>query len=198
MCSCGAAVPSADPALDTHPRQRPVERHRHEQAAGDVRAGRSVHVSRRPIRSPAASETVRDPQINSSDDLRAFIAGHPGLAAERGLRYSSYIQKSTAVAMATIIPIVDRPGRRFEVRLRDELRAEDMRVYDIVYVGPMARIGPLEANMHGGSRFRFDAQSAGITDTESGQVHLPEGDLADHHKDYALVTRFEGPAAITS
>jgi hypothetical protein len=138
-------------------------------------------------------QTVRDPRINSSDDLRAFLAGHPGLAADRGLRYSSYIQKSTAVAMATIIPIVDRPGRRFEVRLRDELRTEDMRVYDIVYVGPMARIGPLGANTPGGSRFRFDASSAGITDMESGQVHLPEGDLADHHKDYALVSRVEGP-----
>jgi hypothetical protein len=138
-------------------------------------------------------QTVRDPQINSSDDLRAFLAGHPGLAADRGLRYSSYIQKSTAVGMATIIPIVNRPGRQFEVRLRDELRAEDMRAYDIVYVGPMARIGPLQANMQGGSRFRFDVESAGFTDTESGQVHLPEGDLADHHKDYALVTRFEGP-----
>lgn len=139
-------------------------------------------------------QTVRDPQINSSDDLRAFLAGHPQLAAERGLRYASYIQKSTAVAMATILPIVDRPGRRFEVRLRDELRAEDMRVYDIVYVGPMARVGPLEINLHGASRFRFDAQSAGVTDTETGRVHLPEGDLADHHKDYALVTRSAGPA----
>jgi hypothetical protein len=137
--------------------------------------------------------TVRDPQINSSDDLRAFLADHPGLAAERGLRYSSYIQKSTALGMATIIPIIDSPGRHFEVRLREELRAEDMREYDIVYVGPMARIGPLQANLQGGLRFRFDSRSLGVTDTESGQTHLPEGDLADHHKDYALVSRFEGP-----
>lgn len=139
-------------------------------------------------------QTVRDPQINSSDDLRAFIAGNPALAAERGLRYSSYIQKSTAVGMATIIPIIDRAGRRFEVRLRDEVRAEDMREYDIIYVGPMARIGPLDAHLHGAARFRFDAASSGVTDSASGKVHLPEGDLADHHKDYALVSRFEGPA----
>jgi hypothetical protein len=139
-------------------------------------------------------QTVRDPQINSSDDLRAFLAGNPGLAAERGLRYASYIQKSTAVGMATIIPIVDRPGRRFEVRLRDELRAEDMQAYDIIYVGPMARIGPLGANLHGASRYRFDAASSGVTDAESGHLYLPEGDLADHHKDYALVSRFTGPA----
>jgi hypothetical protein len=136
---------------------------------------------------------VRDPQINSSDDLRAFLAGNPTLAADRGLRYASYIQKSTAVGMATIIPVIDRAGRRFEVRLRDELRAEDMRAYDIIYVGPMARIGPLDAHLHGGSRFRFDAASSGVTDIESGQLHLPEGDLGGHHKDYALVSRFEGP-----
>ena len=140
------------------------------------------------------TQTVRDSQINSSDDLRAFLAGNPSLAAERGLRYSTMIQKSTAVGMAEILRIVDSPGRRIEVRLRDELRAEDIRTYDIVYVGPITRVGPLTSDYHVRSRYRFDTASASVTDTETGTIYAPEGSLGDHHKDYALVARFPGPA----
>jgi hypothetical protein len=138
--------------------------------------------------------TVRDPQINSSEDLRAFLAGNPALAAGRGLRYSTMIQKSTAVSMVEILQILSNPGRQVEVRLRDELRAEDIQRNDIVYVGPVTRLGPLASDYHVRSRYRFDVATSGITDIDSGQVYLPEGGLGEHHKDYALVARYPGPA----
>jgi hypothetical protein len=140
------------------------------------------------------TQTVRDSRINSSDDLRTFLADNPSLAAERGLRYSTLIQKSAAVGMVEILRLVDTPGRRIEVRLRDELSAEDIRTFDIVYVGPITRLGPLASDYHVRSRYRFDAATASITDTESGKVYAPEGELGDHHTDYALVARYPGPA----
>jgi len=138
--------------------------------------------------------TVRDSRINSSEDLRAFLATSPALAAERGLRYSTMLQKSTAVSMVEILQVLSDPGRQVEVRLRDDLRAEDIQRYDIVYVGPVTRLGPLASDYHIRSRYRFDAATSGITDTASGKVYLPEGELGDHHKDYALVARYPGPA----
>ena len=138
------------------------------------------------------TQTVRDPQISSSEDLRAFLASNPELASVRGLRYASYLQKSTAVALATLIPVVNRPGRRIEIRLRDELRAEDLGRYDIVYVGPFSRMGPLDAIVNQTARWRFDAGSSGVSDVASGKVYRPEGELADHRKDYALVASFPG------
>jgi hypothetical protein len=138
--------------------------------------------------------TVRDTQINSSDDLRAFLASQPALAAGRGLRYSTMIQKSTAVSMVEILQILGNHERQVEVRLRDELRAEDLQRYDIVYVGPVTRLGPLTSDYHMPSRYRFDSATAGITDAVAGKTYQPEGSLADHHKDYALVARYPGPA----
>jgi len=139
-------------------------------------------------------QTVRDSLINSSDDLRAFLASNPALSAERGLRYSTMIQKSVAVSMVQILQVLGTPGRRIEVRLRDELQAEDIRDYDIVYVGPISRLGPLASDYHGQSRYRFDAATAAVTDAESSRQYLPEGDLGDHHTDYALVARYPGPS----
>jgi len=138
--------------------------------------------------------TVRDAQINSSDDLRALLASQPALAAGRGLRYSTMIQKSTAVSMIDILQIIANPDRPVEVRLRDELRAEDLQRYDIVYVGPITRLGPLTSDYHMRSRYRFDSATAGITDTLAAKTYEPEGSLGDHHKDYALVARYPGPA----
>jgi hypothetical protein len=139
-------------------------------------------------------QTVRDPQINSSDDLRLFLAGNPSLAADRGLRYSSMIQKSTAVGMVQILRVLDSPGRRIEVRLRDELQAEDIRTADIIYVGPIARVGPLANDNHLRSRYHYDPVTGSIRDTRSEQTYMPEGDLGGHRKDYALVTGYTGPA----
>jgi hypothetical protein len=137
-------------------------------------------------------QTVRDPQITSSEDLREFLATHPSLASVRGLRYASYLQKSTALALATVIPVVSRPGRRIEIRLRDELRAEDIGSHDIVYVGPLERMGPLDSIVQQTSRYRFDATSSGVADVPSGKVYRPEGELSSHRKDYALVSSLHG------
>lgn len=138
--------------------------------------------------------TVRDTLINSSEDLRAFLASNPALAADRGLRYSTMIQKSSAVSMVDILQILADRGRQVEVRLRDELRADDLQRYDIIYVGPVTRLGPLASDYHVNSRYRFDPATSGITDTITGETYQPQGGLGEHHKDYALVARYPGPA----
>lgn len=138
--------------------------------------------------------TVRDTLINSSEDLRAFLASNPALAADRGLRYSTMIQKSAAVSMVDILQILGDPGRQVQVRLRDELRAEDLQRYDIIYVGPVTRLGPLASDYHVNSRYRFDPATSGITDAATGKTYQPQGGLGEHHKDYALVARYPGPA----
>jgi hypothetical protein len=139
------------------------------------------------------TQTVRDPQISSADELRAFLASNPALASVRGLRYASYLQKSTAIALAKVLPIVAAPGREIEVRLRDELRTEDFARYDIVYVGPLMRLGPLDAALQGVGQYRFDPATSGIADVRGDKAFVPEGDLGEHRKDYALVSRFRGP-----
>jgi hypothetical protein len=47
------------------------------------------------------------------------------------------------------------------------------------------------------SRYHFDSATSGITDAVSGKTYQPEGSLGDHHKDYALVARYPGPAGNT-
>jgi hypothetical protein len=139
------------------------------------------------------TQTVRDPAINSSAELRAFLASNPSLASERGQREATLILKSAAVGMASILPIVDRPGRRVEIRLPDELQAEDIRHNDIVYIGPFVRLGPLAGHYLRHSRYRYDTASGSLTDTVSHKDFVPAGELADQRTDYGIAAKFRGP-----
>jgi hypothetical protein len=138
-------------------------------------------------------QTVRDPTINSTAELRAFLADNPSLAAERGQREASLIPKSAAMGMASILPIVDRPGRRIEIRLPDELQAEDIRHNDIIYVGPFVRLGPLAVHYLRNSRYRYETERGSLTDTLSNKDFLPSGELAEQRTDYGIAAKFRGP-----
>jgi hypothetical protein len=137
--------------------------------------------------------TVRDAGINSSEELRAFLASNPSFATERGQRYVTMIQKTVAVGMASILRIVDRPGRRIEVAARDDVPVDEIRNNDIIYLGPLVRLGPLTGHYETRSRYRYSAEGATITDVSSGKVFLPEGVLSGQHLDYALAAKFIGP-----
>ena len=138
-------------------------------------------------------QLVRDRAINSSEELRVFLAENPALAPGRGQRYTSMIQKSTAVGMASVLRLVSRPGREIEVRARDDLQVDDLQRYDIVYIGPLSRLGPLAGHYELQSRYRYEPKTAGIRDIVTGKSFVPDGELTVKHTEYALAARFIGP-----
>lgn len=137
--------------------------------------------------------TVRDPWINSSEQLRAFLASDPSLVAERGQRYNNMIAKSTAIGMAAILPIVHRAGRTVEVRTIDDLAVEDIRNNDIIYIGPFVRLGSLVGYYLHNSRYRYDAQTLDLTDMVARKSYFPAGELGDERLDHGIVAKFQGP-----
>lgn len=137
---------------------------------------------------------IRDRAINSSEELRVFLAQNPSIAQGRGQRYTSMLQKSTALGMTSVLQLVSHPGRTVEVRLPDDVQADDIRRYDIVYVGPISRLGPLAGYYETQSRYRYDAALSAIRDTETNQSFLPDGPFTEKHTEYALAARFVGPS----
>jgi hypothetical protein len=138
-------------------------------------------------------QLIRDRAINSSEELRVFLAENPSIAAGRGQRYTSMLQKSTAIGMASVLRLVSHPGREIEVRARDDLQVDDLQKYDIIYVGPLSRLGPLAGHYELQSRYRYEQQTTAIRDIVTGKTFLPEGELTGKHTEYALAARFVGP-----
>jgi hypothetical protein len=136
---------------------------------------------------------VRDRAINSSEELRIFLAANPSIAQGKGQRYTSMVQKSTTIGMASVLRLVSRPGRQVEVRTRDDLQVDDLQKYDIVYIGPLSRLGPLAGHYELQSRYRYEQETAGIRDIVTGKSFVPEGENTLKHTEYALAARFIGP-----
>jgi hypothetical protein len=137
--------------------------------------------------------TVRDAEIDSSEELRAFLANNPAFASERGQRYVAMVQKSAAIGMATLLRLVDEPGRHIEVTTGDELQTDQIRNNDIIYVGPLSGLGPLSGYYQLQSRYRYNSVGSTLTDIDTQKVFLPEGALGGHRLDYALAAKFTGP-----
>jgi hypothetical protein len=137
--------------------------------------------------------TVRDAAINSSEELRTQLASNPEFATERGQRYVTMVQKTVAVGMASVLRIIDRPGRRIEVVAQDDVSADAIRNNDVIYLGPLVRLGALGSHYAMQSRYRFNTEGSTITDIESGKTFTPEGVLSAQHVDYALAAKFLGP-----
>jgi len=137
--------------------------------------------------------TVRDSAINSDEELRSFIAKHPSLAAGRGERNTTMVQKGVAVSMASVLHIVDRPGRRVEVAVREDVPVDDILNHDIIYLGPLVRLGSLNRHYEYRSRYRYSADGPKILDVVTNKAFVPEGSLAGQHLDYALAAKFLGP-----
>jgi hypothetical protein len=139
-------------------------------------------------------QLVRDRAINSSEELRVFLAQNPSIAPGRGQRYTSMLQKSTAYGMASVMRLVSHSGRQIEVRARDDLQVDDLQKYDIVYVGPLSRLGPLAGHYELQSRYRYESNTTAIRDIVTGKTFLPEGEVTGKHIEYALAARFVGPS----
>ncbi len=138
--------------------------------------------------------TVRDSSINSDEELRASIASDPSSAAGRGQRSNTtMIQKGVAVSMASVLHIIDRPGRRVEVVARDDVPVDEILNHDIIYLGPLVRLGSLNRHYEYRSRYRYSNEGPKIVDVSSGKPYVPEGSLAAQHLDYALTAKFIGP-----
>jgi len=140
------------------------------------------------------TQFIRDRAINSSEELRIFLAANPEIAQGKGQRYTSMVQKSTTLAMASVLRLVSRPGRQIEVRARDDLQVDDIQKYDIVYIGPLSRLGPLAGHYELQSRYRYEQGTAGIRDIVTGKTFVPDGETTAKHTEYALAARFVGPS----
>ena len=96
--------------------------------------------------------------------------------------------------MTSVLRLVSHPGRTIEVRLPDDVQVDDIRRYDIIYVGPISRLGPLAGYYETQSRYRYEPELSAIRDIETDRSFLPDGPFTEKHTEYALAARFVGPS----
>lgn len=133
----------------------------------------------------------RDIRINSQDELHAAeeYASNPDLIFET----LSYLPKSTAFALQTLLPHVNASGKPVSMKLISELTAEDLRDHDLIYVGFVRAMATWRDYFLGNSNFTAEPPLFMSFARKDGEVFARSGPVPQHNRDYGLVARFVGP-----
>ncbi len=139
------------------------------------------------------TRTIRDPEISSREDLKKYIGAHPEFSARLSSIETTLLPKSVALGLATVLPLVDRTARPVKVAIADELDLNDLRDRDVIYIGPLVRLGPIENLYWKSSRYRYSRESMRLEDTSTGEAYSASGSWPAQRKDYGLFATFPGP-----
>jgi hypothetical protein len=85
-------------------------------------------------------------------------------------------------------------GRDVVLKLVSELTSEDLRDYDIVYIGFLRSMGLLREYYFSKSRFQSEPPFLNLTSAASGVSFERAGPVPGNNTDYALFASLKGPA----
>ena len=134
---------------------------------------------------------TRDIKINSEDELHAAAeyASNPSLVYET----LSYLPKSTVFALHTLLPHATALGKSVSVKLISELTAEDLRDYDLIYVGFVRAMATWREYFLARSNFTVEPPLFMSFARKDGEVFMRSGPVPQLNRDYGIVARFAGP-----
>jgi len=134
---------------------------------------------------------TRDIEINSEDELHAAAAyaSNPSLVYET----LSYLPKSTVFALHTLLPHATALGKSVSIKLISELTAEDLRDYDLIYVGFVRAMATWREYFLARSNFTVEPPLFMSFSRKDGEVFMRSGPVPQLNRDYGIVARFAGP-----
>ena len=134
---------------------------------------------------------TRDVRINSEDELHAAAeyASNPSLVYET----LSYLPKSTVLALHTLLPHAAASGESVSIKLISELTAEDLRDYDLIYVGFVRAMATWREYFLARSNFTAEPPLFMSFARKDGEVFTRSGPVPQLNRDYGIVARFAGP-----
>ncbi len=146
---------------------------------------------------PEEGRLIRDFRVNSPEDLLRLQEAEPeryAVAEDFGLNYLPF---SSSYALSAIAPLLERNGKSAAVIAASALRPDMLNRFDIVYVGLLSGLGPLEQQVFAGSGFRLGETYDELIDRESRQIYATDEArriaAPVFYRDYAYLARFTAP-----
>jgi hypothetical protein len=136
---------------------------------------------------------IGDIPITSRDGLQAFLKNHEDRVSRLGPFDTTFLTTGAAYSLAAVMPILEGRGRKITVTILDELDVADIRDHDIIFVGPLYRLGPLAEYYNGISRYKYDHAANRIEDKVTGTGLTARGPLNRDGLDYGVFAEYRGP-----
>ena len=134
---------------------------------------------------------IRDTRINSNEDL--LLSAEYRAFAEGRFETITYLPKSVVFGLQSILPVASATGRSVVIKLMSELTSDDLREFDIIYVGFVRSMGILRDYYFSKSNFVAETPFLELVHAGSGTAYTRSGPVPGTNIDYGLFASFKGP-----
>jgi hypothetical protein len=145
------------------------------------------------VDSPRTTRWIRDPEVNSHSDLKLRSAADPKLYDHVGRSETTFLPKSVAYGLAAVIPLLDHTSRQTKVVIADDFDLNDLRDADVVYIGPLSRLGAIGNYYWPGSNYRYIREHLRLEDKSNDAKYEASGNIDSERTDYGLLVAMPGP-----
>jgi hypothetical protein len=141
---------------------------------------------------PGTHVRTRDVRINSKEEL--YGSSEYGPDTDLIFETLTYLPKSVVFGMQSLLPRVSASGKTVSMKLVSELTSEELRDYDIVYLGFIRAMGLFRSYFFSHSNFCAESLFLELTHSVTGQIYAQTGPVPQRNRDYGLFATFTGPA----
>lgn len=141
------------------------------------------------------SRMIRDFNINSSQDLQELFLSE--IDTRRQFRDLSlnYLPEGSAMALASIAPLLQQEGKRVNVTMMSKLSTADLKSNHIVYLGYISGLDKLRGLIFAGSKLQIGRTYDELFNRQSGEIYSSDAGLPmqnEPFRDYGLLSTFPG------
>lgn len=134
---------------------------------------------------------IREFNINSDDDLANYLKKYPFKKDKVKKAQSAFILKNSVLSLKHILPLF-KNHNQVQIRMVSDLTPDDLREYNLIYLGLYKSLGSLDAYLQG-SNFTL-GNNASLRHNKSKNVYKLTGNLLEEYTDYGLFSKFSGPS----
>jgi hypothetical protein len=139
---------------------------------------------------------LREPRINSEEELRAFAEAEPEKYGRYEISDVSYVGAGASLGLSMLLDALGNSFDRISVKLSSQLKWDDLENHSVVYVGSFKTLYRLDTLFSRTNiRYKLNPNALEIRDTRQGTVKTFTLDWrgGSYQRDYSVILKISGP-----
>lgn len=139
---------------------------------------------------------LRDPRINSQEDLRILTERYPAKYAGSEISTVSYVGVGASLGLPALLQVFGSVSNRVSVKLSSELKWDDLDNHCVVYVGSLKTLGKLDTLLSRTNiRYGLNPNTLKVLDTTRKNIKAFDLDWrgGNYQRDYSIILKIFGP-----
>ncbi|MDP1929858.1 MAG: hypothetical protein Q8L60_00175, partial [Gammaproteobacteria bacterium] len=136
---------------------------------------------------------IRDFSVNSPQDLNALFMRDSAMTTRYLDLDLNYMPEGSALALARVVPVLLRAGKRINVTMMSRLNTADLKTHHIIYIGYISALDKLRGLVFADSGLQIGRTYDELLNRSSGDIYSSDAGLPSQDepfRDYGFFSTF--------